>query len=356
MSGNILILSSALKGGEKTHIDHITNGLQRQFKFTTQVSRLSPFRLLTLYISIKKHRFQIIHAHGYKALTLARLLKLFYWKCPPIIGTIHGFHLCRYPNRLKRLLRLILENSLCRIQNQTIAVSQSDYIDILRHTKTPKDTLTLIPNGIEPIEVTPEGQHAVLSKLAKFNIDPKQHCLVLSVGSLEPIKGFDHLCNAMKTLVKNNPNTPVRCVILGDGPQRHSLRTSIAKKHLDHHVLLLGHQTKIYNWLSIAQIYACPSQYEGLPYSVLEAMSAGLPVIAQDVPGLRDIVTHHKTGILVSKNKATLFAEAIQKLAIDVRLRDRLGAHAKDQVEHHYSLSNMLSQLADLYSSTIIKI
>jgi len=349
MSGKILILSSALKGGEKTHIDQITNGLQSQFKFIIQVSHLDPVRLILLYNSIKKHKIQIIHAHGYKALTQARLLKLFYWKCPPIIGTIHGFHLSRYPNPLKRLLRKLLENSLCHIQNQTIAVSQSDYTDILRHTKTPKHTLTLIPNGVETLEVNPDDQHAILSKLAKLNIDPKQHCLVLSAGSLEPIKGFDQLCNAMHHLVKKDPKTPIRCIILGEGPQRQLLQTQIAERHLDHHVLLLGHQTKIFTWLSIAQIFACPSQYEGLPYSVLEAMSAGLPVIAQEVPGLKDVVTHRKTGILVPKNNATLFAEAIRKLAFDATLRYELGSNGKERVTQHYTLSNMLSKLADLY-------
>jgi len=349
MTHTILILSSALKGGEKTHIDHITNGLKNQFNFITQVSHLNPFSLLTLYVSIKKHGVQIIHAHGYKALTQARLFKLIYWKCPPIIGTIHGFHLSRYPNQFKRLLRQILENSLCRIQTQTIAVSQSDYTDILKYTKTPKHTLTLIPNGVAPFKLAPEDQQAVISKLAEFNIDPMRHCLVLSVGSLEPIKGFKLLCNAMQDLVKNDPKTLIRCIILGDGPQKNFLRTRIADRHLDHHILLPGHQSNITTWLSLAKIYACPSQYEGLPYSVLEAMSVGLPVIAQEVPGLTDIVTHHKTGILVPKNNAPLFAEAIKKLAVDTTLWNALAHNAKKQMEQHHTLPNMLSKLAGLY-------
>ncbi|MBT5855781.1 glycosyltransferase [bacterium] len=349
MAPTIFILSTADKGGERTHIQQITSGLGAEYEFRVIQSGLSPLSLRSLYLEIKKDKPVLIHAHGYKSFTQVRLLKLLGCRVPPILGTIHGFHLSRYPSAIKRFFRLRIERMLCRLQDVTIAVSQSDYDAILSYRLADEKSLVLIPNGVSISDKTVVQSEKAVDELRQLGIDLDRHDIVISVGALEPVKGFDFLIESMHRIVQNQSDTRLRIVVLGEGVERRRLERQIKTLGLINHVFLVGRKDNCQGWLSLASIYLCCSHYEGLPYSVLEAMSMGLPVIALDVPGCRDLVRDGETGLLAPFGDCEAFVSAVQAVRENEDLRARLGEGGRDLVIKTYSLQGALDKLRGAY-------
>ncbi|MHC4295174.1 MAG: glycosyltransferase [Planctomycetota bacterium] len=174
-----------------------------------------------------------------------------------------------------------------------------------------------------------------------------EEILVAFVGRLATEKGIDTLLEAMKLLAQRDKGP--KLVLAGDGPKHPMIERFIAREAVGERIRLLGFMDDVRDVLSAADIFASPSRWEGFPLAVGEAMAAELPVVATRVPGLQDIIADGETGLLVEKNDAKEFADAIERLIADTDLRDRFGRAGRERMIEHFAIQPIIKSHEQLY-------
>jgi len=146
-----------------------------------------------------------------------------------------------------------------------------------------------------------------------------------------------------------------RFIIIGDGGERKNLESLIKKYNLENNFILAGQIDEASKLLPAFDIYVCSSVKEGLPYSILEAMAAGLPIITTSAGGIPEIIENpstnsgQATGLLVKPAKALALAEKIKTLLNNKTLAERLGQNAKEKVNKDFSLEKMIAETKKVY-------
>lgn len=139
--------------------------------------------------------------------------------------------------------------------------------------------------------------------------------------------------------------------ILSDGEEKTSLEQLSKKLSIEHYVHLLGRVPNASSYLKSFDIFTLPSRKEGLPYVLLEAGYAGLPVVASNIPGISDIISHSETGVLVPATPESL-AKEYTILLKDPALREKYGSSLRKYVVEHFSISQMIKNTTALYSES----
>lgn len=170
---------------------------------------------------------------------------------------------------------------------------------------------------------------------------------VTTVANLRPGKGHDVLLDAAARIVRRQPG--VRFQIVGDGPRREALVARAAMLGLSANVRFMGHCDNIPQLLSESDVFAFPSFMEASPNSVLEAMAAGLPIVATRAGGIPEVVHDERTGLLVPPGNADAMASAILRLLEDPALAARLGASAHQSVESRFTFELMTSEFQSIF-------
>jgi glycosyltransferase involved in cell wall biosynthesis len=176
--------------------------------------------------------------------------------------------------------------------------------------------------------------------------------LVVTAGRIMPDKGFDTLIEAMASVRERLPE--VRLEVIG-GPQEGyedyatDLARRVADLHLEKVVTFAGFVERPFAHWRDAWVYTQPSRYDTLPLAVLEAMASGLPVVATDVGGMRDLVEDGQTGVLVAPGDAPRLADAIVRLLDDPAEARRMGANGRVRATRDFSAAHMTERTLDLY-------
>ncbi|MGI9470829.1 MAG: glycosyltransferase family 4 protein [Rubripirellula sp.] len=205
----------------------------------------------------------------------------------------------------------------------------------------------IIPNGIEPQRPT---QIDRTEAFARLQLEPDQE-LVLAVGRLWPQKRYRDLIWAGELLSTLRLNTSL--VIIGDGPQRGELLRHRDAVSIPKHVRFVGQRDDVADLLPHASLYWIGSEYEGQSNSVIEAMQAGVPVIASDIPGNRDLVLDHKTGRLVKLGDTADFARQSNALLEHRDVAEQLADTAKRRIASEFTVDAMVARHANLYERHI---
>jgi glycosyltransferase involved in cell wall biosynthesis len=169
---------------------------------------------------------------------------------------------------------------------------------------------------------------------------------VAAVGRLEPVKAL-HL--AIESLSAQGLPQNVHLHVVGTGSCEAELRRQCAAAGVEARVHFVGFRRDARNFIAHCDALVMPSLHEGLPYTLLEAMALGTPVIASRVGGLAEVVRDEVTGLLFTPGDATALAGAIRRLIVDPALRARLGAEARRVQRAKYSLESMASSYLDIY-------
>ena len=164
---------------------------------------------------------------------------------------------------------------------------------------------------------------------------------------LEPVKGLATLIDAISILAAHN--SAIRLEIAGDGSLRSTLQERVDRLGISENVAFLGWRRDIASVLRSWSLFIQPSLDEGFAVSVLEAMASGLPVIASDAGGLRELVLDGKTGLLVPSGNPTILAEKISVLLGDPGLMARMGEAGRLRAQEDFSLQQMVRGTVDLY-------
>lgn len=289
----------------------------------------------------QKERPDIIHLNSSKAGGLGSLAARIA-RVPHIIFTVHG--LPSLEPRFTRISFLVAFFSWlsCVLSTATITVSQADFNTIRKWPFLSSKT-SLIKNGINllPTLSKTESRKIIADKIPQLSL--AQRVLVGVVAELHENKGLVYLIEAFVTM-KNN----AILVIVGEGEERKKLEELIQKKNLQDKIFLAGFMPaeKI---LSAFDIFALPSLKEGLPYVLLEAGAAKLPVVATNVGGIPDIVENQKNGLLVPPCDSGALANSLSQLIKNAALRKKYGENLFEHIKKHFSFKEMFKQTIAVY-------
>ena len=173
--------------------------------------------------------------------------------------------------------------------------------------------------------------------------------VVLTVARLDEQKGHRYLLEAAAQIPE------AQFVLAGDGPLRTSLEAQARSLGVEERVKFLGYRSDIADLLADCDVFVLPSLYEGLPLSILEAMSAGKPVIATHIGGTDEAVIAGETGLLVPPANPTALAAAIRSVLTDRPLAQRLASAGRARVEQEFSATKMVQQVMDVYDELLAK-
>ncbi len=209
----------------------------------------------------------------------------------------------------------------------------------------PGPPVRVIPNGVSPT-VRPGSIERVREELGLTPGDT----LVVHVGNIRPGKGHDCLVEAAAIAVAKDPSL----VFISIGSEKVSgdlarLRAAASARGLAERLRFLGPRPDALDFTVAADIYVNPSEVEGLPVAILEAMAVGRPVVATAVGGVPSVIETGNTGYLVESNDAEALANRIVELAADPMSRSKLGERGRAVVESRFALSDMVRSYEEIY-------
>jgi glycosyltransferase involved in cell wall biosynthesis len=277
---------------------------------------LGLFELLRL---LRRERPVIVHANSSKAGILGRVAAAL-TRVPVRIFTVHGWAFNAYTG-FARQMYLWSERLVAPLTTLTICVAERERATGLAARTCNADRTVVLHNAV-PAAPVREGQPAHIP-------------VVLGVGRLKAPKDFSTLLHALARLEAGT----YRALIAGDGPEREQLETEARKLGLANSVEFLGERNDIPDLIHSSDLFVLSTRSEGLPMSILEAMAAGLPVVASEVGGIPELVDA-ETGVLVPPEDSTALASAVEKLIEDPGLRARLGAAGRARANERFDLES----------------
>jgi glycosyltransferase involved in cell wall biosynthesis len=176
--------------------------------------------------------------------------------------------------------------------------------------------------------------------------------VLLVVGRLSREKGHADLLTALD-LLRRNSSEPFHAVVVGDGPEQETLEGMIRDLGLESVVTMAGLQHDVRPYYALASMVVMPSHSEGSPNVLLEAMAAGVPVVATAVGGVPEIATDGQTALLAQARNPASLAQAIQRMLEDSELRCRLAQNARELAEREYSPEAYRRSLVGIYQKVL---
>jgi glycosyltransferase involved in cell wall biosynthesis len=286
---------------------------------------------------IRKLRPDLLHLHTFKAGFLARLAGRILGI--PSVYTIHAWlYGTAAVSRLSSALSGPCERLAAHWCERIITVSRAGARVLRGHRIGSPSKLVTIHNGLpdcsEQARLSPT-ETPVITMVARF-IEGKDHELLL--------RAFASI-----------PKGP-RLRLVGDGPTRASAESLARELGIQEQVDFLGNRDDVASLLSTSDLFVLASRSEMLPISILEAMRAGLPVIASDVGGVGEAVTHNENGFLVPSGSVSALAQALTDLTSDYALRLRMGQAGRQRFIDQFLNSSMRERTRSIYRDVLLNL
>jgi len=340
---------------------------------------LALFKIIKL---IKNYQPDIIHLNSSKISILGSIASLF--TKTKTVYTVHGWVFNEPLPAWLKYFYLYAEKLTARFKNKIICVSEFDKQVALKYKIAPEnkfpqpihrcgDKLITIHNGlasinfyskeeargkIRQLSFRPLGRNPLNlgnSHLSDFSLRQtplemtKNKIMIGSIGNLYKTKGFEYFIEAANILT-NEKKISATFIIIGEGSERKKLENLIKKYNLENNFILTGKIDGAAKLLKAFDIYVCSSVKEGLPYSVLEAMQAELPIVTTNVGGIPEMIENNKTGLLTKPAEPLDIANALEKLTNDKNLAIELGKNAKQTASRNFNLEKMVEETKKIYS------
>ena len=314
------------------------------------VREISPINDLAAFINIAiilvKEKPDIVHTHSSKAGIIGRFAA-FLAKAPVIVHTFHGFGFNDFQSFIVRKMYVLVEIAAAWISDKLIAVSQQNIQKGLANNIGLNNKYTLIRSGID----TNKYKNITVDKVKirkSLGIEENQK-IITTIGPFKAQKNLiDFLRTANRISIKNVNST---FLIIGDGEERGKLEKYIVNHNLSGKVKLLGWRRDIAELLHITDIFVMTSLWEGLPRSCLEAMCCGLPIVANSIDGVKEVVVNDENGYLVEPYNTDKMASCIIKILEDKGLAQKMGKSSLKLIDEQYDINYMVKQQEELYLS-----
>ena len=299
--------------------------------------------ILKLAKIVKQERIDILHSHN-KAVLLYGVLAAKI-AGTPLIHTRHGRGIVEQFNILSR--KMLMRRTLYHLVDLIVSVSHDAAKAALQIYRVPKKRLITIHNGVN-VEKYSKRLSAVDIQQIKQRIGIGEHDLVIgNVARLSLEKAHDTLLEAFAIIRQNIEN--VKLVIIGDGPMRGELEAMTVALGVASDVLFLGMRRDIPELLNLFDVFVLSSVTEGVSLTLLEAMSAELPIVATNVGGNPEVVLDEVTGIVVPPENSKSLANAIVRILTNRQVARKMGQAGKKRVIKHFSLECMVRSYEDIY-------
>lgn len=304
-----------------------------------------PLRDISAYRSfakiVREERPDILHLNSSKIGALGAVLGRWY-RVPKIIFTAHGWPFWEKRNIISRILIFSISWFTLLLSHITICVSRNDRngVSFLPFTKK---KLMVIHNGIAPLTLLHRQEAR-----ARLHLPPEAKV----VGTIAELHKNKNIIDGIKGVIHYNTHHEASLdhVIIGEGDERDkiekTLHTYTEKERARIH--LLGFIQDAATYLLCCDIFLLPSKKEGLPYVLLEAGSAGLPVVAHHTGGIPEIITHKEDGFLLEKTDKESISHGIHDC---LENGAHYGQHLQKKVEHLFSLKKMVEETRKVYDA-----
>jgi glycosyltransferase involved in cell wall biosynthesis len=239
----------------------------------------------------------------------------------------------------KSLPQVVMQRVSYGFAHKVVANSRAA-ADRLRLERVPARKIAVIKNGLDFDVVQPCAHRPRLRT-------------VTMVANLRAEKGHDVLMDAAVTVLRRYPDAQFECV--GHGPELNALVARAEQLGVLHAFTFLGQRDDVGARLADADIFVLPSRSEAFPNAALEAMAAGLPVVASGVGGILELIDSGRTGLLVRPGAPQPLADALCRLMSDPALAARLGDAARDEARAHYSFDRMVASFESLYLTELTR-
>jgi len=303
---------------------------------------LGVYKKLSNYLKAKQ--IHLVHSHNWGTLMEASLACR--WRQIPFVHAEHGLDFGRTAQGVKGRVRQSLKRWAMRQSACLIPIAHCVERSLREVVGRSSTRIELIPNGIG----VPEGlSDASFREEARglFGI-PTGSVVFGTVGRLSHVKGYDTAIEAMNILIKRGSDCHM--LLVGDGPEREKLESMITRYGLTGQVHLAGSQKRIGAWMNVMDVFFNSSRSEAMNLSILEAMAAGLPIVAFDVGDNRRMVEGAEpVGVAVEPGNVQQFADKLWGVARDAQRRTRFGQTGRLAYERHYTLGHMALRYSSLY-------
>lgn len=204
----------------------------------------------------------------------------------------------------------------------------------MENTRIPARKCMVVQNGISPVNCTGDR-----GAIVRDSLGIKPDCfLVLTTGRAHPVKRFDFIIDCADALRCEAPQQEVVFLLAGDGVALPDLHEKVRILKLENMVHLLGFRSDINDLLCASDLALHAAVGEGFSLSIVEYMSASLPVLVPDIPSVKQAISHNKTGLLYPENESGTVASHIHQLLLDTERRLAMGRAAKAAADNNYSL------------------
>src|SRR4051794_13786442 len=353
----LILITLAEAGGAQTSVATLLPGLTAEFDVTVAAHGSGPLRdaadaagvpfvqlehmrraispwqdtlaLVELVRLCRRVPPDIVHAHSSKAGALGRLAAALA-RVPVRIFTVHGWSFAAYGGLPGRLY-LWVERRLRRLTTAVVCVAEASR-DIGVDAGACRAECTLVIHNAVDV--------AAFARPDQLRGIPH----VVSIGRFAFPKDFATLVEALAAT-----RADYRAAFVGEGPLLPEIAATIRQRRLTERIDLLGNRGDVPGVLASADVFVLSSRSEGFPVSILEAMAAGLPVVATDVGGVAESVVDGETGLLVPPGDPAGLAAALDRLLTDGALRLRLGAAGRERARRHFDLAGFRRAHVELY-------
>jgi glycosyltransferase involved in cell wall biosynthesis len=323
--------------GQPSRLDEAREGLGPSLRLVGSLRReLSPAQdvraLIVLVRLFRSERYDVVHTHMTKAGVLGRLAAVVSG-VPVIVHTEHGlsFHHDRRVSR-RRAFDTV-ERLGARWSDAVLAVSDADREALLGEIRLPRHLVRSGRQGVDPL---PSGRPSTGDRhAARHRLGLSDSGVVYgTVTRLVETKRVADLVRAVPAISALHPDST--CVVVGSGPALASLQHLATELGVAQGVLFRPAETSVGDVLAAFDVFVHPSQFEGLPMVVLEVLAVGLPVVAQDAGGTREVVRDGVTGRLVRIGDVRALADAVAGLLDEPAVAARLGTAGQALVSAGY--------------------
>ena len=312
-------------------------------------SKFDPFSLWRLRAELKRQNPQILHTWLFAANAYGRL-------CASAIPRTKIVVSERCIDSWKAAWQLWLDRRLISCTDRLVGNSPG-VVEFYRGLGVPSQKLVYIPNGIDvPADSGTSGSMTLPRTreqiLAELNLPPDSFVAGF-VGRLAKQKRVEDLIWAVEILRQICPQ--LQLVVIGDGPERERLERFARDIHCDRHVTFLGHREDAARFLPAFDVFGLASSFEGMSNSVMEAMSAGLPIVASDIPPNRELVVQSETGFLFKLADTVGIMQFVRRLIDEPGLAEQLGQAGQERIQREFNIPRMVEGYASIYRELLAR-
>jgi len=307
--------------------------------------------LFKLYRLMRREKPDIVHTHTATAGLLGRLAARLAG-VPVILHTFHGHVLHGYFGPLRSKALVLMERILARLSDRIVTVSEGQRRELAGYGIAPLQKITVVPLGFElEALLACESHRGELRHELGLADEGCRYKLVGIVARLVPIKNHRLFLRAAQVVAEAVPQT--RFLVVGDGELREELEAYVRDLGLDGSVLFTGWRRDLPRVYADLDVVALTSINEGTPVSLIEALAAGVPVVATAVGGVPDVVADGETGYLVEAGDVKGLAEAIIELLRSPEKAREMGSAGREAAYPRFAAQTLIANVEGLYAELL---